>query len=323
MSHLFTAMVWEKEGALSAIVSESMRLQNAYKKMIYITADKPNQVAAAQQQSQFQWNLKCAVYFSNYIEKSGLAFEETCSLVSQHLETLASIRTSDDSCLILADIQASSIQSEADQRRRAEVTQHVDAFLYLYDRVIVKRCLLDENLMKNAHHILMNGLISEPGQYRNVNACAGTHQFFAPDLVPQSMKNLMGEFGQKLAKLNLKNSEIDADNWLCGIHLAAEFSFKFVSIHPFVDGNGRMSRILMNIVLLSIGAPFCSALGFSCGHQSARKHYFRCILKAQSSSTFDVSQLASVILYSYVSIMRRFFSNLATVDPDLYSQCQL
>ncbi|KAI3636828.1 hypothetical protein MIR68_005095 [Amoeboaphelidium protococcarum] len=171
----------------------------------------------------------------------------------------------------------------------------------------------------------MNGLISEPGKYRNVNVCADTHQFIAPDLVPQSMINLMAEVGQKLAKLNLKSLEIDDDdddNWLRGLHLAAEFSFKFVSIHPFVYGNGRLSRILMNIVLLSIGVPFCSALGLSCGHQSAKKHYFRCILKAQSSSTFDVSQQASVILYSYVSIMKRLFSNLATVDAVLYSQCQ-
>ncbi len=37
--------------------------------------------------------------------------------------------------------------------------------------------------------------------------------------------------------------------------LASEFHYKFVRIHPFDDGNGRLARILMNFILMQFGYP--------------------------------------------------------------------
>jgi hypothetical protein len=39
------------------------------------------------------------------------------------------------------------------------------------------------------------------------------------------------------------------------ILLAAEFHYKFIRIHPFDDGNGRVARILMNLILMQYGYP--------------------------------------------------------------------
>ena len=39
------------------------------------------------------------------------------------------------------------------------------------------------------------------------------------------------------------------------VALSAEFHYRFVRIHPFDDGNGRMSRLLMNLILLRHGYP--------------------------------------------------------------------
>jgi len=39
------------------------------------------------------------------------------------------------------------------------------------------------------------------------------------------------------------------------IELAAEMHERLVAIHPFVDGNGRTSRLLMNLILLQYGYP--------------------------------------------------------------------
>jgi Fic family protein len=48
--------------------------------------------------------------------------------------------------------------------------------------------------------------------------------------------------------------------WLAGAELhpallAAEAHYRFAKIHPFVDGNGRTARLLMNLVLLRHGYP--------------------------------------------------------------------
>ncbi|NCN23894.1 MAG: Fic family protein, partial [Candidatus Pacebacteria bacterium] len=37
--------------------------------------------------------------------------------------------------------------------------------------------------------------------------------------------------------------------------IAADLHFRFVAIHPFIDGNGRTARLLMNLVLMQNGFP--------------------------------------------------------------------
>ncbi len=49
---------------------------------------------------------------------------------------------------------------------------------------------------------------------------------------------------------NLKNQDIHP------VELAAEAHYRLVTIHPFVDGNGRTARLLMNLILLMKGYPW-------------------------------------------------------------------
>jgi Fic family protein len=42
------------------------------------------------------------------------------------------------------------------------------------------------------------------------------------------------------------------------IEVAAKFHHEFTAIHPFDDGNGRLSRLLMNLVLMKKGVPACN-----------------------------------------------------------------
>ena len=98
----------------------------------------------------------------------------------------------------------------------------------------------------------------------------------SPNGTPTRKKNEIGQYKSSPNSVQLKNGEIheyaspeetpalirDLLNWyqeknnvLHPVQLAAEFHYKFVCIHPFDDGNGRVSRLLMNYILLKHNYP--------------------------------------------------------------------
>ena len=81
------------------------------------------------------------------------------------------------------------------------------------------------------------------GHYRTTQVFVG--EFMPPP--PSDVKELVDEF------IDWINSE-DALN-LHPIELAAIVHYKLVFIHPFYDGNGRTSRLLMNLILMQAGYP--------------------------------------------------------------------
>lgn len=71
-------------------------------------------------------------------------------------------------------------------------------------------------------------------------------RFATPEETPAKMHDLISWYNEQL---NLEDA--DANH----IRLAALFHYKFISIHPFDDGNGRTARILMNFILMKSGYP--------------------------------------------------------------------
>lgn len=83
----------------------------------------------------------------------------------------------------------------------------------------------------------------EAGRFRTTQVLVGHH--IPPH--PQEVEKQMQEFVQWL------NSE-DAMS-LHPVEFAALAHYKLVYIHPFIDGNGRTSRLLMNLILMQAGYP--------------------------------------------------------------------
>ena len=199
-------------------------------------------------------------------------------------------------------------------RKRAEVTQHLDAFFYLHDQIVRDKKPLDERMIRAAHRILMGGLIENAGKWRDCDVHAGHHLFPIATYIPAAMANFIARYNQQAQQLATKSNDT---RQLDSFYLATQISYEFVAIHPFVDGNGRLSRLLLNVALLAAGVPFCVALGFSSGHKKARAHYFRCIQHACDNQG-QVRQLASVVLYSYCAVAAAFFETVRLVYPDYY-----
>lgn len=120
-----------------------------------------------------------------------------------------------------------------------EVTNHAKAFAYVKKRVS-EGLPLDEPAMKDIHALLMENILMG-GVYRNVEVRISGAGFKppAPNEMYRQVKNFFADLPYR-TDLN-------------PIELAAWTHAEFVKIHPFVDGNGRTSRMLMNYQLMAGG----------------------------------------------------------------------
>jgi len=117
-----------------------------------------------------------------------------------------------------------------------EVTNHDKAYYYTCRRVAQHKPL-NEDTVKDIHQILMENILPG-GIYRNVSVRITGASWSPPP--PNEMYRQVKNF---FADLTYKTG-------MNGIELAAWTHAEFVRIHPFIDGNGRVSRMIMNYQLL-------------------------------------------------------------------------
>jgi len=89
--------------------------------------------------------------------------------------------------------------------------------------------------------------LEEAGRFRQTQVFVGSHR-------PPPPAELDSQVSGFVDWLN-KEREDSEETGLHPLELAALAHYKFVFIHPFYDGNGRVSRLLMNLVLLQAGYP--------------------------------------------------------------------
>ncbi len=152
-------------------------------------------------------------YNSNRIEGSSLTEDETRMIFETH--TILDGKGSHDSNDVI------------------ETANH----FYLYDTML-EECSkpLTEAMIKRYHGILKNGTSDtrsswfNVGEYKRLPNEVGGIETTAPGEVSEEMGSLIGWYN------NLRNISLDK---------VIEFHYRFESIHPFQDGNGRIGRILM------------------------------------------------------------------------------
>ncbi len=120
-----------------------------------------------------------------------------------------------------------------------EVTNHMKAFKYAKEKISEGR-ELDENLVKDFHELLMENIMNG-GIYRNHDVIITGASHHPPS--PSEMYSQIKYFYQEAANKQELNP----------IELAAWTHAEFVRIHPFSDGNGRTSRLIMNYQLMKAG----------------------------------------------------------------------
>lgn len=123
-----------------------------------------------------------------------------------------------------------------------DIVGHKEAFDYV-SQLVKDKEPLTERVIKQIHFLVLGRDIQNRGVYRNVLVyiSGAKTQTAEPVLIPEKIQELL-EWYQSDTQ----------DDFLTKIAL---FHLRFESIHPFIDGNGRTGRLLVNLELMKLGYP--------------------------------------------------------------------
>lgn len=151
-------------------------------------------------------------------------------------------------------------------REHLEAINHKEALAYLKE-LIQKDCDFCERDLLQLHTLILKGIDAKnAGTYRNVQVMIKGSRHLPPQpfIVRKQMEDLF--FWYEVNK-----------NHLHPVVLAAELSERLVTIHPFIDGNGRTSRLIMNLILLKNGYVIANIKG----DVENRMRYYQTLENAQ------------------------------------------
>lgn len=126
-------------------------------------------------------------------------------------------------------------------KEHLEVIGHKEAFDYVR-QLISENAEISEKVIRDIHYLVLADKKEDRGRYRRVpvRIMGAAHEPVQPYLIVPKMEELLEQY---------KNSEEDIVTKL------ARFHIEFEGIHPFIDGNGRTGRLLVNLELMKAGYP--------------------------------------------------------------------
>jgi fido (protein-threonine AMPylation protein) len=262
-------------------------------------------------------DMSLAIFGSNYIERVGAKLLDTIN-ICKRVFTGEQINAADlpprdaEYERILAhlrdDLKIKNPGVMHVARSRREIIQHAQALQHITQAVIDRNEPFSEQLIKQTHKILCNGISvnrdnpTEPeyysGRYRTVIVQAGSCNFTPPQFVAKNMKELVSEQNDDIRKC-------EESNTLDPFQLAAKYSMRFLQIHPFQDGNGRICRLILNALLLKY-----AGIVVSIGEKDKDRSEYMEICKRESAEMYGGGEFATLVLKRSVSKLEKLRASI-------------
>ncbi|MEN9521855.1 MAG: hypothetical protein RL065_232 [Bacteroidota bacterium] len=155
-------------------------------------------------------------------------------------------------------------------REHLEAINHAEAVELVKD-LVQKKINFTERILLQLHHLVLKSIdAANAGKYRNVQVMIKGSKHLPPQpfLVPKQMEDYFIWYN--------KNKKV-----MHPVLLAAEMHERLVTIHPFIDGNGRTSRLVMNLILLQHGYVIANIKG----DKTNRMVYYETLETAQTENS--------------------------------------
>lgn len=199
-----------------------------------------------QLQKMYDYFITAYTYDSNKIEGNTLTLQETELVVNQGLTISGKSMT-----------------------EHLEAINHADAAKFIIELVRNKE-EFSKKILLELHSLILRGIDRKyAGRWRDVpvKISGSSHEPPQPYLLDKLMEDYFIHYHSQ--KLNLHP-----------IILATEMHERLVSIHPFIDGNGRTSRLVMNLILLQHGFTIANLKG----DNKSKLRYYKALEEVQTNN---------------------------------------
>lgn len=178
-------------------------------------------------------------------------------------------------------------------REHMEALNHIEAITFIKN-MIDKNIVLNEKECNAIHSLILRGILpKEVGQYRKIPFTVKENSFTPsdPSKIQKEMEALFNWY------------EINKST-LHPIILATEMQQRVLAIYPFTNGNGKVSRLLMNLILLQNGYVIANIKSDS----ETRTQYYKKLENALTENnkepfTLFIAQIEKENLQRYIAIM--------------------
>lgn len=243
----------------------------------------PESLQLIQKISTFQSRWKI---FTNLERDFYTSLKKTVIITSAGASTrIEGATLSDDE--IISRLSGLKIQKIRD-RDEAEVVGYIDCKKYIFDNH--DQLKVTEHTMRSLHQMMMSYLpesvlpLSQRGVYKNVvnsvvrvDHATGEQQVIFETTPPGAQtSSAMHEL------IKTYHDYIDDPNYL-DLEVIAAFIVTFLAVHPFRDGNGRMSRLLTDLCLIQRGYDFCMYSSQEKVIEDSKEQYYVALRQTQST----------------------------------------
>lgn len=171
-----------------------------------------------------------------------------------------------------------------------EAVGHSDAFNFMYD--FTKKNDLSIEIIKKLHYLFYFRIDEKnAGIYRTKKAFITGSKYPLPN--PDKLSSLMNNMINHLIEIKPKTHPVQ---WAALAHK------EFVFIHPFIDGNGRVARLLMNLLLMQAGYTIAIIPAI------CRAEYIQALEKAHENDQSFILFIARMVKETQKDYIRLFYS---------------
>ncbi len=194
---------------------------------------------------------------------------------------------------LLKSVKITKLQNRDEQ----EVVGYYEALEIILDNF--SDIDLKEGYIHQIHGILLKYSHkdhSHKGKFKNLsnqvvaNYPDGTQRIIfrttEPHLTPNEMQGLITWTNERIEKKDLHP-----------LMITAAFIYEFLSIHPYQDGNGRLSRLLTSLLLMKLDYKFIQYVSFENVIETKKESYYRALMEGQKNKGKENERIDNWILF--------------------------